>query len=563
MYTWNLKQERREAENYLLHRQTDFTATYMQVSNLQFIVAKQPETIKPETVSALKSVLFSTTHNSQRQVFFLFKKAADALAAIVRYPTPDKTAAQAGKALAEALSGLSGHSFRAAAEAMGGVPLELQGSGNQGFNSSVFRIRPVKDLATITGTSFPAKMRWKGRSLVIDLDEEPERVLVLKFARPGQSVSDLASEAGWMKYLSGRRLFEKQIFEIPEPQGIKDTIVYRVSASAVNFPKTPDIDPKHHAVAFMTSSDYFAYPNHPKNGKMISKSKCRKILGQSARLLGNLSALGIIHTAPIPLFHNRVQRHRRQDRGLYQWRRGGRLDRWLDSCRHPNISAGGIRDFEHFITFDGPARTLYEYIGTHVLSLILVAGSYCRNHDETRAGMDDCGNPVDARDLFDHDWLKNVLADVFTNYYEGFTGARHSGNPPRDLNLLATRLIEEMGVDRHMEEILRTAEQENMSDKEFRNFLEQRGFGRKTISGLKKGENDISILTGPHLGGFNQRISVPELIEYAAALSALCIMDRYCKQRFIPAGTARDPLRSFEESSAGPPCSTRPALHPV
>ncbi|HMA67142.1 MAG TPA: hypothetical protein VKO20_04925, partial [Desulfosalsimonadaceae bacterium] len=58
-------------------------------------------------------------------------------------------------------------------------------------------------------------------------------------------------------------------------------------------------------------------------------------------------------------------------------------------------------------------------------------------------------------------------------------------------------------------------------------FLIGRGFSTEAACRMEKGKADIRILTGPHLGGFNQRISVPELTQYTAALAALCIMDRY------------------------------------
>ncbi len=72
-----------------------------------------------------------------------------------------------------------------------------------------------------------------------------------------------------------------------------------------------------------------------------------EIMGRNARHMGTLMALGLTHTAPIPLFHNRVQQGRRRDAGTYQWHRMGRLDQWLASCRHPNFGLSGLRDFEH------------------------------------------------------------------------------------------------------------------------------------------------------------------------------------------------------------------------
>lgn len=537
LYAWNLENERAAAETYLLHRQTDFTTTYMEVSNLQYIIAQNPGIIQPDTAAALCSVLCGTAHSRQRQVFFLFKKAADALAAMLCHPTPENAAEKARTALAEVLSDQTGHAFRAAAEAMGALPLAAGSPASLNFPKPSPRAQTVRDLSEITGMPRPVQTQWMGRSLLINIKEEPGRLLVLKFARPGQPVSELASEAHWMQYLSQLRQARKSRFEIPEAITDQYPVVYRLSASALEIPRDLEIDTDRHAIAFKVYETYFCYPNHPGKDGMPAKAECRRILGQSAHIFGRLASLDIIHTAPIPLFHNRVQRHRRQDHGLYQWHRGGRLDQWLASCRYPNFCTSGIRDFEHLIAFDGPARRRYEHIGAHAFSLILVAGSYCRNHDETRTGLDAQGRPVDARDLFDRNWLKDVLNDVFCNYYEGFTGQPFSGSLPCDLDLLSQRLVEEMGVDRHMEEVLRVAEQEAMTPDEFHDFLSLRGFDRKTIQGMKKGQRDIRILTGPHLGGFNERISVPELTRYAAALSARCIMDRYCKQRFADAGS--------------------------
>jgi len=66
-----------------------------------------------------------------------------------------------------------------------------------------------------------------------------------------------------------------------------------------------------------------------------------------------------------------------------------------------------------------------------------------------------------------------------------------------------------------------------MTDREFKEFLLDRGYSEKNIAKLKKGGEDISILTGPHLGGFNDRISLPELIKFLETASAYCIAGRY------------------------------------
>jgi len=539
MYCWNLEKERLEAETYLCGRRRDFTTTYMRVANLQYIICQQPEIIRESTVAALCQVLEGTEHIRQRQVFFLFKKAADALAAIVSEPTPNESAARACQALSRLLSARTGHPFRAVAEAMGSLPLVTPCPDPDFSKDETIPVLELSDLSTLLQDPLPENCYWAGRSLIMEDPRTPEHRIVIKFARPGQPNTELAAEIGWMQYLAGLLLPEGERLVLPEPLSGENPAVLRITDQAIDTEEMPDIDGQRHAICFRVHRSYFSYPNHPRNSTgpgeaqypMISRTACRRVLSHNARLFGLLAARGIVHTAPIPLFHNRVQRHRREDRGLYEWRRGGRLDQWLASCRYPNISRSGIRDFEHFSAFEGPARRLYAHIGSHVFSLVLVAGSYCRNHDPARVGLDASGEPVDARDLFDPAWLQQVLQDVFNSYYEGFTGCPPTGSPPCDMEGLCARLIEEMGVDRHMEEILRGAEQQTMTREEFDAFLAARGFSRQAIAMLEKGRQDIQILTGPHLGGFNQRISVPELTEYAAALAALCIMDRYLSQR--------------------------------
>jgi len=164
-----------------------------------------------------------------------------------------------------------------------------------------------------------------------------------------------------------------------------------------------------------------------------------------------------------------------------------------------------------------------------------VAGSYFRNQEAGLVGLDDEGNPVDARHLFDARLFGETVNSIFLNYYEGFTETKFCGPLPMDLDAFVCRLIDEMGVDRHMEEILRVAEQTAMTDTAFFDFLESRGFSEGQIREFEKGRHDIPILTGPHLGGFNQPISVPELIEFTGAVSALCVADRYFRVKFSAA----------------------------
>jgi hypothetical protein len=297
-------------------------------------------------------------------------------------------------------------------------------------------------------------------------------------------------------------------------------------------PSHVSLHPKRYAVAFAAHPDYFTYPNEPETARKLSGEQFLEVIWRNARLAGTLMSEGVVHSALIPLFHNRVQRNRRRDNGFYEWFRAGRLDQWLRSCDHPNLGFTGLRDFEHLFVYDEKGLALYRHMGSHFLSLLLVAGSYFRNLDEKKVGLDQDGKPVDARALFDEQLLLKLIPGIFQNYYTGFVGAAYRGKLPFDLEKLASRMVEEMGVDRYMAEILRVADQNQMSDEEFRAFLTSRGYLSDRIRQLKRGEQEIVIQSGPHLGGFNEQISIPELIEAAAAMSGVCVAGKFWQERF-------------------------------
>jgi hypothetical protein len=281
------------------------------------------------------------------------------------------------------------------------------------------------------------------------------------------------------------------------------------------------------AICFTVHPDYFVYPNPLPDEEKIDWNNFMEVMKRNAWLLGRLASMGIVHTAPVPLFHNRIQSYRRCDGGYYEWPRGGRLDRWLMSCRYPNLGKSGIRDFEHLEAISGSSFRYYRLLGNHFISFILICASYFRNHHPEQTGFDEKGYPVDVRNLFSPDLMKELIEGSFYSYYEGFTGKTASGPLPVDFDNFVLRLIEELGVDRYMEEIFRATDQQAMSDVEFNELLLKRGFSRNNIEGLPKGLEDITIMTGPHLGGFNQRISLPELIHFTETATSYCICDRY------------------------------------
>ena len=165
------------------------------------------------------------------------------------------------------------------------------------------------------------------------------------------------------------------------------------------------------------------------------------------------------------------------------------------------------------------------------MSIIMIGASYFRNHYPERTGFDKQGNPVDVRDLFCPDFMRDLVGASFNSYYEGFTVRISVDGLPIDIDNFVLRSIDEFGIDRYMEEVFRAADQQDMADDEFTEFLLERGFARDDIDGLSKGTADITIMTGPHLGGFNQRISLPELIHFTGTAAAYCISDRYMFDR--------------------------------
>ena len=529
MYTWNIEKERSGLENALTNRNLEFSAAFMVVQDLHQLVEANPAIIRPETISALKNVLEDSKHIPQTQSFFLYKEAADALSTILVLSVDEPLSKQSISFLKHVVNTGSGMQQRAATEAMGSLPLQVRGPTiPENSSEKIPRVKwnDILKLNNIAGCDTPV---IRGRSLVASINNSP-KILVVKFAVTENALDLIKKEAEWMHYLSSYGYSFPVRFKIPKPVQINGSYLFRLKNLPVRPPEGSNINPKlNYAIAYIAHKDYFTYPNDHRKAKQLTKDKFKEVILQNAWLLGKLTSLGIVHSAPIPLFHNRVQGNRRDDHGAYEWHHGGRLDRWLHSCRYPNFGITGIRDFEHLISHQGSSRDLYRHIGSHILSLALVIGSYFRNFEADKVGFDEHGKPLDVRYLFDKSLLEKLLQGIFQEYYNGFVEEKFCGDLPFDFEQLSARMIEEMGVDRFMEEMLRVADQAEMTEIEFREFLTQRGCSEEEIEGYKKDVNDITIQTGPHLGGFNQTISVPELIQCIGAVSAYCIGSRYLR----------------------------------
>lgn len=504
----------------------DFTGSYLAVRRIAELAETRPEAVAGQTVDALGLMLAEARHAEKTQAPVLYRDAAAVLAGLTGPGRDPGLAARSLRALERALAA-PGRPRMAAAEALGCLPLDLQGHEPE-----------VTETASPPSTRLGDVMRagearadgpppvFRGRTLV--LEAEGDRLLAVKLLRQGEDPHGLALEAAWMEALAPLAATFPERCEIPRPLRFSGSAVIAVPDA----PEPPSGRAAHgrQALAYLCPRDYFAYPNDTApsgRGPFLDGPDFVRAMARSARLLGSLAGAGIIHEAAIPLFHNRVQRQRRQDAGLYDWRRLGRLDRWLESARHPNFGLSGPRDFEHLAAYRGPSSLLYKALGDHFLSLALVAGSYFRFKDPARVGLEANGQAVDARDLFDPELLAEVLDHVFDGYYAGFGGRPRTGPRPFDAAALAGRMIEEMGQDRHMVEMLRVADQEAMTDEAFRDFLVSRGMSVEEAAGLERGAGDVSLATGPHLGEFNGRVSLPELCEFAACAAAACVAGRH------------------------------------
>lgn len=488
----------------------EFSAAYMLVRNLKSALNKNPDAQVSDELAALKKILAGELHYEQSMSRLLYRDAAYCLALIYSKSRRPEYAEE-NLLFIRGLFGKNRQKVRlAAALALGDLSVPLPG-----VRVDFPKIREQEtDWGEIPAMFEldPGQYQREGRSFLFDLDQD--RLLVVKTSDE-KNAPGLRLEAGWMGKMS--RMDFPVSFHIPTPLSLKGVVLGRLK----NAPQNENLPSPCHYLAYVADKKYFAYPNDHRPGKSVPFAVFREAMSRSAFLLGHLAGQGIMHTALIPLFHNRVQAARRNDLGSYEWHRMGRLDQWLSSCAYPNFGLSGLRDFEHFEIFTKTGTRFYLETGSQILSLCLVAASYFRNLQPGLQGLDREGNPVDARHLFDRGKLKTLLEECAAGYFKGLAGQNFSGHP-MDMDLLVSRMVEEMGVDKHMEEVVRAVDQERMPPESFARLLTERGFGPEETSRIRQGEKDIAIMTGPHLGGFNSGISLPELIDFVSIFAAMC-----------------------------------------
>ncbi len=519
-----------QTELQLLNQNIDFSAAYLAVQYLFLHIKKSLGTIDDQTIAALFSVLQSHHHDLQKQVFFLYKETTDALIHISTH-IAHPLSLPVLSSLQDLLVTATGKKHRAVSEALGALPLNITGPDIEIKYSMDFISLNFETCLISNGVLDVDSYRWQGRTLIYPLNNG--KTACIKFARTIENVKELIWEAEWLSFLNTNPPCHESDFFVPIPVRIQNQYIFKLTQVPDFILNNADIHPDCLAIIFIAEKNYFHYANEPCHFHGQTQS-IKEVYRRNAWLLGKLTSMGIIHTAIIPLFHNRAQQSRRQDHGLYIWEQGGRLDKWLESCRYPNFAKSGLRDFEHLTPLKD-TKKLRHFIGEHLLGFILVMGSYFRNKAPEKKGFDENGNPMDLRNLFDKTLFIELITEVVQHYYRGLTGFMPEHLPKFFNEHLIDRLIENMGIDHHMEEILRIQDQINMSDTDFEQFLLSRGYTKPLVKTINKGEKDIVLNTGPHLGGFNQSISVPELIEFLFCLSALCISDRFIMENGLKA----------------------------
>ena len=492
-------------------------------------VADFPGTATSQTLDALFSVIESSQFDSQKQIFFLFHDAALTLVNMAQTKQCPLNRTIVPKLVSLMLKS-SGQRLKAISQAIAKLRLPLSTPRTVWVPEKIVPLKMT--LATLlkkfgVPENSPEKTGcwvWKGRSLMA---KKGAKICgVIKFATSAENIQGLYTEALWMNRLNdlGSDFPDSDFPDsdflglVPVPVNIQGQYIFTITDPLPQ--GAPGTLWGAACMVFLPYAGYYDYPNQESS----TPDQAKTAFFKSARALGHLSSHALFHTALIPLFHNRVQQARRNDNGRYLWEHAGRLDQWLDSSLFPNFAASGLRDFEHMVQKEN-FKELGHYTGEYLLSFILTAGAFFRNKAPNRRGKDNTLPRVDTRDLFSKELFEKFLTGICQHFFEGLTGLTRCDLTPFDIPGLVDLLIEKMGQDEHMEEVLRVQDQLNMDDERFEAFLRNRG----VLQIPARGKSEIVLFTGPHLGGFNQSISIPELIDFLFKFSAMCVSACFLK----------------------------------
>jgi len=184
-----------------------------------------------------------------------------------------------------------------------------------------------------------------------------------------------------------------------------------------------------HAIGYIAGREYFAYVNEPQHSIQVM----RRSLLVCARDLARLTGMGLIHASLMPLYHRRGDGSEEDDGYCWQRKVAGRLEKWLESCRYPNLRLSGLADYEHLeVHQDIQPQRLQSHIGRHLFSLSLLLASYLKNSGQ-----------------LEENTLKSILEECFIQYYSTLARDPPGLDEAVDWDLLAGQMVEEMGSNKY------------------------------------------------------------------------------------------------------------------
>jgi hypothetical protein len=201
MESWDLKTERNRLAAAINSCKLDFSAAYMSVQKLHALVQTHPHVAGEETIYTLKQVLEGPQYTSQTQSFFLYREAAEALASFLLPGFGQPLSELAGVTLKEIIRTATGTPKRAAAEALGALPVGIRGPQLDKEIPEDIPALKWADLLCVLKISLSNNPTFLGRSLVAEIKNSDE-IFVVKLVCSGGSFEAVYREALWMKYFS-------------------------------------------------------------------------------------------------------------------------------------------------------------------------------------------------------------------------------------------------------------------------------------------------------------------------------------------------------------------------
>ncbi|MCG2758891.1 MAG: hypothetical protein L6263_10715, partial [Desulfobacteraceae bacterium] len=274
MCAWDLGQERIRLENTLNNTDLDFSATFMTVNELNSFAHSHPDNVRLETISTLQKILKNLKYAKQTQSIFLYRAAANALSSILVNNTDISLSLPAISALKNILNTGLDVNHRAAAEAMGSLPLFIKGPKIDEERAELTPVVKWEEILIRNSFTPSRPPIMIGRSLVSAIDGG-QKLIVLKLALSKNPIGSLNREANWMKYLSsnGNPFFVE--FRIPFPLKINGSYLFRLKniPAAIRQQNAAFNYKNSYAICFIAHNDYFTYPNTHKKERQLGKEK--------------------------------------------------------------------------------------------------------------------------------------------------------------------------------------------------------------------------------------------------------------------------------------------------